>query len=302
MLLSTAITRVLTRSGKSVSDADLMTVARDYISMTVAEVIPLVDWWWLDRTTTFKTTRSLTITGVTGTYTSGETVTDGQASAYSATVDNYDATNGILNVYSENDVTPTGTLTGGSSGATSTYSSRAFTRSYQPISGQVTAWWSAVDETNNRPLDIVGPDFYDNSDPDRDSQGSVYAVLVAGLDATTGYPVLDLINLPSTTNETMRIRYRQEIGIFASTDDATDLSVLGLPRIMENVVIYGGVHKYLEQNGDDEGSFRELANFDRAMAAAKKQNLNMQGNRRYLPSTTATRPLIAYPGTLIEGP
>ena len=124
MLLSEAITLVLRRTGLSISDSGFKDNARDYLSLTLTEIVPEVDWWWLDRTTTFRTTKSLTVTSVVGTYTSGETVTDAQGSPFSATVDNFDSTNNIINVYSENSVTPTGMLTGGSSGATSTFSSQ----------------------------------------------------------------------------------------------------------------------------------------------------------------------------------
>tara|TARA_Y100000034_G_scaffold132859_1_gene196871 strand:- start:122 stop:1048 length:927 start_codon:yes stop_codon:yes gene_type:complete len=281
--LSGAIDTTLQRVRISVTKEEHRDQTRKYLSMIGQELWPLVPAWFLDRTTTFKTTRTLTVTGASGTFTAGETVTDAQGSPYSATVDSYDATNGYLYIYSENTVTPTGTLTGGSSGATATYSSRAYTRVYRPVSGPVTNWWSAKDESNDRPISIIGPDDYDNADIDRDEENDIQALFVGGLNTNTGYPELEAFPTPGTTGDTIRIRYRIDIAAWTSANDSATLQVLGIPRSIESLLIYGASGLYLEENRHYQMAKVESVNAERALASARSQARRMQGNRRYLP-------------------
>jgi hypothetical protein len=233
MTLGEAITLVLQRTGLSITVTANKNQARTYLSLSASEHLPLVPWWFLDRTTTFATV--------------------------------------------------------------------AATRSYQPISGQVTAWWSFVDETNDRPLEIVGPDAYDLLDPDRTRDGSAYKVHIAGLDATTGYPVVDLWYTPDSV-ATIRVRYRMDINVWSSSNDASDLTVLGLPRILHSALLYDASAKYMEENGDDTGSDRERQNHNRAVRAAKRQNLLMQGNRSDPPNGNNNDPFGILLGTsLVTG-
>ena len=43
--------------------------------MILSETLPEVPWWWLEKTTTFITTETFTISSVSGTFTAGETIT-----------------------------------------------------------------------------------------------------------------------------------------------------------------------------------------------------------------------------------
>lgn len=165
---------------------------------------------------------------------------------------------------------------------TTTFSTSNGTRTYQPVSGNVTAWWSFVDATDERPLEIVGPDEYDASDLDRSETGTVEKVFLAGLDTTTGYPVVELWRTPNSTN-TIRVRYRADIDEWTSANDDTDLLVLGIPRIIESVLISGATAYYLEEEGDEGGAKREGENFARVLQIAKRQNIQMQGNRKFMP-------------------
>lgn len=280
MTLSEAITRVLDRVGLSTSNTTFQGKARNYINMILAETLPEVPWWWLFETTTFTTTETFTISGVTGTFTAGETITGG-TSGSTAVVDSYTASATEIKVHTLSAAfTASETITGGTSGATATYSSTARTRSYQPISGHVTAWHSFVDQTNNRTLDIISPDSYDAADPDRDMTGDAEAVYVSGTDSSTGYPVIDVYPL-APEGDTIRVRYKKDISEWTSSNDSSELVALGIPRIMESVLVYGAVSLYLEDEGDDQGASREAQNYARTLDLAKKQNLAMQGNRQF---------------------
>lgn len=169
---------------------------------------------------------------------------------------------------------------------TTTFDTVADTRVYSPVSGNVTEWYSFTNETDDRLLEIIGPDEYDWLDPNRSEKGSVYTVYIGGVDATTGYPTVELYRIPSGV-ETIRVRYQLELGGWTSSNDASEFSVLGVPRIVESILIYGAASLYMEENGDDSGAAREAGNLTRVIEAAKKQNIRMQGNRRYLPQQTA---------------
>ena len=227
MKLGECITRVLERVGLTATSTEFQNQARHYINMMLAETVPLVQWWWLDRSTTFATVAS--------------------------------------------------------------------TATYSPVSGNVTSWWSFTDETNNRTLGIIGPTQYDSWDPDQDTTGDPRSVFIAGQDATTGYPTVSLYPIPDGAY-TIRVRYRADIDEWTSTNDNTDFLTLGIPRIMESVLLYGACSLYLERQGDDSGASREAGNLDRALKAARKQNLAMWGDRS--PSTPDYGPLIILDSTL----
>ena len=164
---------------------------------------------------------------------------------------------------------------------TTTFTTVDGTRTYTPISSDVTAWYSFVDETNNTSIIIVGPDDYDMLDLDRSEEGNLEAVFIAGMDATTGYPVIECYPTPSTTGDTIRIRYRIAISSWSSSNDTSTLMALGIPQILESALVYGAAALYLEEKGDLETSARERQNLDNTVMLAKKANLRMQGNRLY---------------------
>ena len=283
MTLTKAITLCLNRVGISTSVDDNRDRARQYMSLQLVEDLALVPYWFLDRTTTFKTTLTFTITGASGTFTVGETVTGG-TSLETAVVDSHDTTNDLLYVYSESDdFTALETITGGTSAVTATYASAAETRVYSPISGQVSSWWSFYDETNEWPIEIIGRDKFDLLQRDQSDTGNVEAAFIAGLDADTGYPEIELWRTPGTTNETIRVRYRIDISEWTSSNDASDMSVLGVPRSVENVLVFGGAALFLEDEGDEGSAAVERGRHGKAVKAARAQGRQMQGNRRYLP-------------------
>jgi len=165
---------------------------------------------------------------------------------------------------------------------TTTFSTVASTRTYTPISGNVAAWHSFVDQSNNRTLAIIGPDEYDALDLDRDDTGTVESVFIGGLDSSTGYPTLELWRTPSAV-ATVRVRYRQDIGAWTSSNDSSALLALGIPRIMENVLIYGASGLYMDEEGDEGSAAKEDARYAQALNLALRQNTLQQGNRRYPP-------------------
>jgi hypothetical protein len=256
---------------------------RQYVVATAQSVFPMTNWWWLNKTTTFKTTLTFTVSGASGAFTVGETITGGTSSK-TAVVDSHDNTNAptLIYVYSESGTfTVTETLTGGTSGATATYASSANTRVYRPVSSNVAMWRSFANEDTDDPITILGADQYDLLDIDRSSTGTVDVAFVGGMDANTGYPEVELWRTPSTTNQTLRARYKIAATAWSSGNDATELVALGIPQVLEMGLMHGGAKLYFEQLRDFDGAKQESAELALVIELAKEQNLQMQGNRSY---------------------
>ncbi|MFH2071508.1 MAG: hypothetical protein ABIJ75_01520, partial [Actinomycetota bacterium] len=92
----------------------------DTVHSTVS--FSLAGTWVEDLILTGYVTRTLTLSGVSGAFTPGEQVSNG--GLYSGTVHSYDAATGRLTVVADNDVFPSGTITGDRSGAAGAFVSR----------------------------------------------------------------------------------------------------------------------------------------------------------------------------------
>jgi hypothetical protein len=281
MTLAEGIELVLDRVGLEATNTTFKNRARRYININAVEIANLLKWWWLNRTVTFRTTKTFTITGASGVFTVGETITGGTSSS-TAVVDSHDTTNGLLFVYNESaDFTASETITGSSSSTTATYQSAVNTRVYTPVDGHVGAWWSFMNVTDEWPIEIIGPDEYDLWDEDRSLSGNVYKVLVGGTDSTTGYPEVEFYYTPSTTGQEIRARYQMAISTWSASNDGDTFLKLGIPQIGESALVYGATKLLLQEKGDEQGAQREANELVRAVTLMKKQNLLQQGNRRY---------------------
>lgn len=286
--LGQAITTTLQRCKLNTSTTAYKDQARKYLFMMATDLWPLTRWWFQNLTTTFNTTETFTISAASGTFTVGETVSGG-TSLKTATVDHHDTTNSKLYVYDATGTfTASETITGGTSLVTATYASTAYTRVYTPVSSQVLGWRSFYDVDNERELSIVGPERYDELDPTQADTGTVYAVMVGGLDSDTGYPKIELWYTPSTTGIEIRVRYDQALSTaWTSSNDATALQVLGVPLHFENAMIFGAAGLYLEENRQYDAAKVESGNLQRALEAARDANRRMQGDRRFPPKQSA---------------
>ena len=216
LLLSKGITLVLRRTGLSISNGDLQDRARDYLGLSLSELVnDGTQWKFLDITDTFTT--------VSG------------------------------------------------------------TRDYTPIATNVASWVNFVDQSNGRPLDIIGSNEYDSIDPELDDSGTIEKVYVGGIDGTAQENEISLWRTPSNSSTVIRYRYLQDIQAWSSANDASTFLQLGVPRIVEKAILHGAASMYLEETGDLEMADRESQRYARAYAAARAYNGAQQGNRQYLP-------------------
>ena len=281
MTLQNILDAALKRVGLLETTTTFEDQARVYANIVASEILSEGLWWFAKKTATIRTTRRITVTSPTGSYTAGEEVRDAQASYYSATVDSFDSTNNYLYVYSENSVTPTGTLTGQSSGVGSTYSSREFTRTYL-LAAEVDALRFFVNETDGAPWAMIGDEDYIISDPDRDDTGDAGAVMIEGLDTDTNTGQVQVAFLPrhATTNETIRYGYYRDHTDWTSGDDGTDLA-RWFPTRIQPALIFGIARLYKQEKGNGEEALDDQREYTNVINNAKKQNRAIQGNRRF---------------------
>jgi hypothetical protein len=284
MKLSDAMTIALDRAGLNSSTTGYKNQVRLYLNIVAKRISGQAQWWWLNKTGTFRTTRSLTVSGITGTFQEGEEINDAQGTPYSATIDSIDTTNSRLYVYSENSVTPTseGTLTGQTSGAYCTFASREFTQVYY-LAADVLAPINFYNQTNGEVLTFQGYNRFDKLDPERDETGDVSDITVDGIDVTAGHPGQIAIRFHpahSTTNETIRYRYLAYIPDWTESNDSTELD-RWIPEQLQSALVFGAAELYMQEKGDDEGANINRALYEEMLEAGKEQNLRIWGTRKW---------------------
>lgn len=280
MTLEEVLDMALKRAGLLESTTTYKDQGRLYANLVAKEIMAEADWWFAYRTATFRTTRRLTVTSVQGgPYVAGETITAG---SYTASIDSHDTTNNYLYVYSESSTTPSGTITGTASGAESTFSSREFTRTYLLAEDVMYPHWF-VNETDGRPLAVISQEEYVENDADRSDTGDAGAVVIEGLDSdqTTGQIAVSLLPRHSTTNETFRYGYYLFLSDWTSSDDTVDLKRWIHPMV-HPALVFGVAKLYKQEKGADlEDIAVELNEYSNVIKSAKRQNLKIQGNRRF---------------------
>ena len=286
MTLQELLNMALNRVGLTQTQDPFRSQARLYANIVAKDILGEARWFWAYKTGTLRTTRRLTVTGATGgDFTAGLEIRDAQSTYYSATIDSWDSTNGYLYVYSENAVTPTGTLTeynsGSATGITATYSSREYTRTYK-LSSDVDTLYYFVNETAGMKFEVVGPEEYVARDPERDDTRDTHQIIIEGLDSDTSTGQIQIAVNPrlSTTNETLRYGYYLLLPDWTEDDDATDLAKWIHPTV-QPALVFGISELYKQEKGDDDGAEVDRNQFRRIIARAKIRNLNIQGNRRY---------------------
>ena len=283
MTLATAIAMVLSRAGLKTTNPTYKDQARIYLNTAATSIVGLMGskWWFLHKSATFKTTKTITVSGIAGgAFAAGETVT-GNSSGATAEVDaNYDSTNyaTALTVH-----TLTGTfttsdtaLTNGT-GVTAAYVSIAITQTYR-LDSSVIVPHSFVDETNDQVISATGQDRIDAFDPNRTYTADSDAWTHEGIDSITGAVTIRLHPIHDTPGDTIRYRYLARITDWTSGDDATDMA-RWFPEELQPALWFGASRLYLQEKGDEEAAATNRIEHDRVVSAAKEVNRTIWGNR-----------------------
>ena len=283
MTLAQAITMTLNRVGLLTTNTTYKDQARLYLNMAAKRVSGEIGgkWWWLHKTTTFKTTKTITVSGITGTILAGDAISDNGGSGATATVDaDYDATNYATSVTvsaQSGTFTSSGALTFTGGGASATYVSIAVTQTYA-LDADVLVPHSFVDETNSRTISGAGLDMIDAEDPDRNNETNARIWAADGVDALSGKIRVRMWPYHSTPGDVIRYRYRGFIVDWTSGNDSTELD-RWLPEILQPAVIFGATERYLQEKGAAEAAGENRFEYNEAIDNGKETNRTIYGNR-----------------------
>ena len=273
---------LLKRVGLDETNTTFKNQARSYLNMIAKELGATADWWWQYKQGALTTTSTLTVSSISGTFASGNTITGASSSRTATVASSYDVTNASTSLFYHSPSTSTDFTSGEtvsvSGGASATAGADVVTRQYQ-LASDVLMPYSWRDETNDRRLLIASWDEMDAADADQDESGDARWVVPEGIDSSTGYQVVALYPLHSTSNETFKYRYHSFIPDWTSDDDSTALD-RWVPQVLQPALIYGGAKLYKQEKGDDDGAEAEASEYDRLINRALRLNGNMWGNRR----------------------
>lgn len=267
----------LRRGGLSEDNSTYQDQGRTYLNAVAKEIEGESSaWWWKFKRGTITTTKTMTISGVSGTFTAGETITGG-TSAKTATVVAYTAGETTLTFKSESgSFTASETITGGSSSATATYVSDVTTRLYDG-GNDVLTLLSAFNETADDDISIADPRGVQKRDPVLTESGTVEAIYPWGVDSTSGNIQLGLYPKDSTTAQTVSFQYYAFTPDFTSANNSDSLNPYIHPTVQP--ALYFGIARLIkQQEGDDEGSLIELSEYQKVMKRALRNNIDIMGD------------------------
>ena len=122
----------------------------------------------------------------------------------------------------------------------------------------------------------------ETNDPDQSRTGDAAWVYVAGTDASTGAPILELHPTPDTSGETIKYRYYKTFPELTSANDTDDLlQDHGIPLLLHHALYMGAAAGIMVEYGDDTSARLNGGEMERYVRQAKEINGRMAGNRDY---------------------
>lgn len=162
---------------------------------------------------------------------------------------------------------------------TTTITTTADTGTYE-LASDVLYLHNFRDQTNDWPLEMMGMEELDYSDPDNSRTGSQRFVIIEGIDATNGTVTVRLFPTPDTSSDSIRYRYYAFLDDWSSSDDSTDMKKWIHPTV-QPALMYGISRLYMQEKSETEGAQEEEKNYGMVLKAALKQNMRILGNRRF---------------------
>lgn len=304
MTLQQAYELLLKRVGLDESNTTFKDQARIYLNIAAKELGGVAKWWWQYKQGTLTTTSTLTLTGSisSGPFVAGEVIEGGSSGRTATVAASYDATNASASLFyrgpsTTTDFTTGETITGATSGANAAAGADVVTREYQ-LASDVLMHYSWRDETNNRLVTIASWDEMDRADPDQNESGEGRWIIPEGIDSNTGYHIVALFPLHSTSNETFKYRYYSYITDWTSANDTTSLDGW-IPQVLQPAIVYAGASLYQQEKGDEDGARVNRQEYDRQVDRALMLNQNIFGNRRRSRSEASTP--VGFDFTVSEG-
>ena len=149
-------------------------------------------------------------------------------------------------------------------------------RSYS-LAADVYTPLSFIHTTDDRLMSMIDVQDADARDPNMDDTGDTTAAYITGINTTTGYWEVDLVDTPDTSSETITYRYYGFIVEKTSSADSTDLAG-AMPRLAQEAVVDYVAARYKGEKGDARGEQEEMDAYDLKVKNLKRMDGDTDGN------------------------
>jgi len=158
-----------------------------------------------------------------------------------------------------------------------TFNTVADTRTYS-LETDVLTPLSFRNITENHLIIVQSTQDIDAADPDSSTDGDPRFVAINGID-TNGAIQVTLYPTPDGV-DSIGYRYYRQIPEFVEAEDNNSINQY-YPPVIQPALIYGISSLFKQEKGDDQGAGVDRNEMERILAVASRQNLSVQGNRKF---------------------
>tara|TARA_R100001510_G_C7644252_1_gene201719 strand:+ start:309 stop:1007 length:699 start_codon:yes stop_codon:yes gene_type:complete len=158
-----------------------------------------------------------------------------------------------------------------------TFNTVADTRTYS-LETDVLTPLSFRNITENHVIIVQSTQDIDAADPDSSTDGDPRFVAINGID-TNGAIQVTLYPTPDGV-DSIGYRYYRQIPDFVELEDNNSINQY-YPPVIQPALIYGISSLFKQEKGDDQGAGVDRNEMERVLAIASRQNLSVQGNRKF---------------------
>ena len=158
-----------------------------------------------------------------------------------------------------------------------TFNTVADTRTYS-LETDVLTPLSFRNITENHVIIVQSTQDIDAADPDSSTNGDPRFVAINGID-TNGAIQVTLYPTPDGV-DSIGYRYYRQIPDFVELEDNNSINQY-YPQVIQPALIYGISSLFKQEKGDDQGAGVDRNEMERVLAIASRQNLSVQGNRKF---------------------
>ena len=158
-----------------------------------------------------------------------------------------------------------------------TFNTVADTRTYS-LETDVLTPLSFRNITENHVIIVQSTQDIDAADPDSSTDGDPRFVAINGID-TNGAIQVTLYPTPDGV-DSIGYRYYRQIPEFVELEDNNSINQY-YPPVIQPALIYGISSLFKQEKGDDQGAGVDRNEMERVLAIASRQNLSVQGNRKF---------------------
>ena len=158
-----------------------------------------------------------------------------------------------------------------------TFNTVADTRTYS-LETDVLTPLSFRNITENHVIIVQSTQDIDAADPDSSTDGDPRFVAINGID-TNGAIQVTLYPTPDGV-DSIGYRYYRQIPEFVELEDNNSINQF-YPPVIQPALIFGISSLFKQEKGDDQGAGVDRNEMERVLAIASRQNLSVQGNRKF---------------------